>query len=124
MAIITMQLLSCSLPSSINKTLLFKKMSVASAAYEGAVGAGSHIYQQLPAFLAIALLFIALSPGYLLNVPVSKDCENNDAVFFVGGKKVPPTMLTVTVHSLVFVFVLAVLFRVFPKVYGGLVPSA
>lgn len=99
-------------------------MSVASAAYVGAKGAGSHIWQQLPAFAAIALLFIVLSPGYFLNVPASKDCDDREAVIFVGGKRVPPTMLTATVHSLVFVFVLAVLFRVFPKVYGGLVPSA
>jgi len=99
-------------------------MSVASAAYDGAVGAGSHIWQKLPAFAAIALLFIVLSPGYFLNVPASKDCDNQEAVIFVGGKRVPPTMLTATVHSLVFVFVLAVLFRVFPRVYGGLVPSA
>ena len=111
-------------PLLYKQNLSLQKMSNVSAAYEGAVDAGNHIWQQLPAFAVIALLFVMLSPGYLLNVPFSKDCDDKEVVISAWGKRVPPTMLTALVHSVVFVFVLAVLFRTFPKMYGGLVSSA
>ncbi len=109
---------------STNKQKNHLKMSFVSSIYDGAQNAGNHILRNIASFAVIAFLFVVLAPGHFLNVPGGKDCQDREAGWIVGEKRIPPTMTTSLVHSIVFIALLALLFVTNPGgVFSGLVTS-